>query len=338
MEIRETEVHVQKKGNLIYYCSCKKITLIVCFLNIVIALHSLHSLYASLYIYSGVVARNIKMYKHSHIQKMEDSNQIRKTYKPMKLMESVKELKWEFSNENAVVELPQNLKLKIIDDVLLRLKSLNESKVKKSHSQTIVEEKETIEIWRKEKLKEVKSIVVGKTSKLTIPHEEAGLLLRALEYNWVALSEEIGLGLPTKVVNKEHDDKPEGIEQLEEEVLPGRPLPPECNVELHTDYGGFAVRWGLTHHKDSAADCCQACLNQAKQANKGQKKCNIWVYCPSEFGCHSPDIYKHKLKECWLKYAEEPKLNFKDKYPEWYRKSHPSAPVIVPWASGVVGS
>lgn len=36
--------------------------------------------------------------------------------------------------------------------------------------------------------------------------------------------------------------------------------------------------------------------------------------------------------------AETPKLNFKDKYPESYRRSHPSAPVIVPWASGIVGA
>ena len=93
------------------------------------------------------------------------------------------------------------------------------------------------------------------------------------------------------------------IFSAEEEVLPGRPLPPECHAELHTDYDGAAVRWGLTHHEDSAADCCQACLDQARHAKEGEKKCNIWVYCPSEFGCHSPDIYQHKHQECWLKYV-----------------------------------
>jgi hypothetical protein len=59
----------------------------------------------------------------------------------------------------------------------------------------------------------------------------------------------------------------------------------------------------LQHHKDSAADCCQDCLDHARHAKEGEKKCNIWVYCPSEFGCHSPDIYQHKHKECWLKYV-----------------------------------
>ncbi|KAI5391103.1 hypothetical protein KIW84_076098 [Lathyrus oleraceus] len=122
------------------------------------------------------------------------------------------------------------------------------------------------------------------------------------------------------------DDKPDGTEDSEEEVLPGRVFPHECKPELHMDYDGSTVKWGLTHHKDSAADCCQACLDHAKRAKEGEKKCNIWVYCPSEFGCHSPDVYQHKHQECWLKSAEKPKLNFKNRYPEWYRNSHPSAP------------
>ncbi|KAJ1436784.1 PAN/Apple domain [Sesbania bispinosa] len=282
---------VQLKPRGKWICSYKKITLIVCFFNIAVALYCLRSLYASLYIYSGSVARNIVVYRPDQIRKMEESNQIRKSYKPVEL------IKW-----------------------------------------VIAKEQEAIENWRKEKLKEVKLAVDKGNSNPTIPQEEAGMLVRALESDWAALSEEIGLWIPVEVANAEHNDKPEGVEELEEEVLPGRPLPPECKSELHTDYDGSAVRWGLTHHKDSAADCCQACLDQAKYAKEGEKKCNIWVYCPSEFGCHSPDIYQHKHQECWLKYAEKPKLNFKDRYPEWYRNSHPSAPVIVPWASGVVGA
>ena len=91
------------------------------------------------------------------------------------------------------------------------------------------------------------------------------------------------------------------VNVAEEEIVPGPPLAPECNAELHTDYGGTAVRWGLTHHKESAGDCCQACIDQAKRAKPGALKCNIWVYCPSEYGCYSPDKYEHKHQECWLK-------------------------------------
>ena len=90
-------------------------------------------------------------------------------------------------------------------------------------------------------------------------------------------------------------------------ILAGKRLPPECNVEHHTDYGGKAVKWGLTHHKESAYECCQACLDQARNAKPDEIKCNIWVYCPVEEGCHSPDIYQHKLQECWLKYVSSPR-------------------------------
>ncbi|KAJ6404860.1 hypothetical protein OIU84_012936 [Salix udensis] len=169
-----------------------------------------------------------------------------------------------------------------------------------------------VENWRKEKLQEVK-LLARETEGLTSSNlkEEAGILVRALESDWAVLSENIGLWVPAEVIHQEHDDKPEGEEEPEE-VLPGRPLPPECHAELHADYDGAAVRWGLTHHKESAADCCQACLDQAKYAKPGEKKCNIW--------------------------AEKPKLNFKDWYSESYRDSHPNAPLIVPWVSGVVSA
>ncbi|KAL9312991.1 hypothetical protein ACSQ67_018443 [Phaseolus vulgaris] len=300
--------------------SYKKTTLLVCFFNIAVALYVLRSLYASLYIYSGNVSRNVALYNPDQIRKMEESMQIRREFKPVEL------IKWN-----------------IIDEILQRLRGLNSS------STDIAKEREVVENWRKGKLEEVKLALVNSNS--TIPHEEAGILVRALESDWALFCEEIGLWIPAQVANEEHDDKPEGAEEFdlffgltkytfspEEEVLPGRPLSPECHAELHTDYDGSAVRWGLTHHKDSAADCCQACLDHAKHAKEGDKKCNIWVYCPSEFGCHSPDIYQHKHQECWLKYAEKPRLNFKDKYPEWYRNSHPSAPVIVPWVSGITSS
>lgn len=91
------------------------------------------------------------------------------------------------------------------------------------------------------------------------------------------------------------------LSHAESEIVPGRTLPSECHPEVHSDYDGKAVRWGLTFHVESAADCCQACLDQAKSAKGEQLKCNIWVYCPQEAGCYSPDIYEHKHQECWLK-------------------------------------
>ncbi|KAJ7966642.1 Methionine aminopeptidase 1D chloroplastic/mitochondrial [Quillaja saponaria] len=313
-------------------CSYKRTTLIVCFINIVVALYFLRSLYASLYIYSGNVSRNIVVYTPDQIRKMEESIQIRKALKPVELVKVVIELKKLIPKEDVVVNLPWHLKQKITDEILQRLKA-------SSDNENITEQLEAVESWRKEKLKAAKKLALMKENlNSTISYKETGILIRALESDWDVLSEKLGLWIPVEVNNKEHDDLPEGMEEFEDEVLPGRPLPAECHPQLHTDYNGAAVRWGLTHHKDSAADCCQACLDHANRAKPGDMKCNIWVYCPSEFGCHSPDIYEHKHMECWLKYAEKPQLNFKDRYSESYRDSHPSAPVIVPWVSGVISS
>ena len=41
---------------------------------------------------------------------------------------------------------------------------------------------------------------------------------------------------------------------------------------------------------------------------------------------------------CYPLQADHPKLNFKDKYSESYRDTHPTAPVAVPWMSGVISA
>ncbi|XP_042484800.1 uncharacterized protein LOC122065071 [Macadamia integrifolia] len=165
---------------------------------------------------------------------------------------------------------------------------------------------EAVESWRQEKLREVKQLTLGQTTfNSTIPAEEAKKILIALEFDWIVLLEEIGLWTPAEIVQKEHYDKSERELELEDQITLGKPIPPECNAKIHTDYDGTAVRWGLTHPKESAADCCQACLDRAKHAKLGELKCNIWVYWPSERGCYSPDINEHKHQEWWLKHIQE---------------------------------
>ncbi|CAI0558190.1 unnamed protein product [Linum tenue] len=304
-------------------CSYKKTTLIVCSVNIVIALYVLRSLYGSLYLYSNDDLANAVKYTPDEISKMEESIRIRRASEPTKLKKLVKKLKFEFG-ERDIVELPAGVKHNLTNEILQRLRSL-------SGDASINEQREAVEKWRNEKLLEVKQSINLNRGACSV-----GLLVKALESDWAVLSENIGLWIPAEVTNPEQDDRPEGQEEQEEETLPGPPVPQECHAELHTDYDGVAVRWGLTHRKESAADCCQACLDHAKRAKPGELQCNIWVYCPAENGCYSPDIYEHKNMECWLKYAEKPKLNFKDRYSEAYRNSHPNAPVVVPWAAGVV--
>ncbi|KAL3845177.1 hypothetical protein ACJIZ3_002580 [Penstemon smallii] len=306
-------------------CSYKRTTLIVCSINIVVALYVLHFLYTSLYMYPFSYSAN------NEVRIMEESNQHRKASEPTELIKLVSKFKNYFVRDERVVELPQYLKQKLTHEILDRLRRLDAAA-------NATEQRDAIETWRKEKLKEVMKLQNEKTSSnSTILPDEADVVASALSSDWPKLSEDIGLWIPVEINNKEHDDKPQGEEEeFEEEILPGRKLPPECHTELHTDYDGAAVRWGLTNPKDSAYACCMACLNQARRANPGEKKCNIWVYCPSENGCYSPDIYEHKNQECWLKYSEKPKVTFKDRYSESYRDAHPNAPVMVPWVSGVV--
>ncbi|XP_043712572.1 uncharacterized protein LOC122661282 isoform X1 [Telopea speciosissima] len=319
----------ESRGKL---CSYKRTTVVICSINIVAALYILHSLYTSLYIYSDNADSNAGKFTEDQIKRMEDSIRIRKASEPIELVRMVKKIKEDFSRGNSVPELSRPVKQMVTKEILQKLKGLHANA-------NVSEQREALESWRQEKLREVKQLTLGQTTlNSTIPAKEAKKLLKALEFDWTVLLEEIGVWMPAEIVHKEHYDKPERELELEDQIIPGRPIPPECHAEIHTDYDGTAVRWGLTHPKESAADCCQACLDQAKYAKLGELKCNIWVYCPSETGCYSPDIYEHKHQECWLKHAEKPRLNFKDKYLESYRDSHSTAPVIVPWISGITSS
>ncbi|KAG0513420.1 hypothetical protein BDA96_10G100700 [Sorghum bicolor] len=278
------------------WCTCRRVAVALCVGNLVAALLVARALYAP-GSFAFAPRRGELRYSREQMRWVEESIRIRRAAEPVELIEAVKKLRKAFAREEKRRrELPLELKQKVSLEILQRLHDL------------------------------------GENANTT---EQRGRLKRALEFNWQMLLEDIGLWIPPTIYHIEHDDKPEN-EPEDEGIIPGPPLPPECNTELHTDYGGTAVRWGLTHHKESAADCCQACIDQAKRARPGALKCNIWVYCPSEYGCYSPDKYEHKHQECWLKQADHPRLNFKDRYSEPYRDSHPTAPVVVPWMSGVI--
>ncbi|KAG9451126.1 hypothetical protein H6P81_011091 [Aristolochia fimbriata] len=315
-----------------YKCS----TIIICCINIVVALYVLHSFCASFYIFSGGDNASSDSYigaKYSeeHIRKMVGSIHVRQASEPTELMKLIKKME-ELFGEDQTLNISVSLKQKVTDEVLHLLKQL-------PANANLTEQRASLEAWHKEKLQEAKQIAVGNaTSNLTITREEAMTLERILEADLTLLLENIGLWLPPEIINKENSDQPKNDLELEDDIIAGPPIPPDCHAEPHTDYDGAAVRWGLTHHKESAADCCKACLDQAKRAKPGEMKCNIWVYCPSENGCYSPDIYEHKHQECWLKQAEKPRLNFKDRYSDSYRSAHPTAPFIVPWMSGVVST
>ncbi|CAL5415210.1 unnamed protein product [Camellia sinensis] len=256
----------------------------------------------------------------------------------------VKEIKKEFLSEQSLVELPQHLKQKITDEIVGRLRGLRAGA-------NVSEQREAFESWRKEKLKEAKQLTLGKTLSSTVPPKEAkdhcylelqgdmlvGTLARALESGWSQLSNEIGLWIPVEINNEEHDDKLEGATDFDDEILAGRQLPHECHPELHTDYDGAAVRWGLTHHKEVHMTVVRLAWIIQNVPDQAKRNAIYGYIAHQRQGAIPPTFMSTNIWSAGSNIiAEKPRVNFKDKYSESYRNSHPNVPVIVPWVSGVV--
>lgn len=313
--------------------SSKRTTVVFICVNLIAVLYVLRSLYSA---YSILLSNpdfdqqdifSGPIYTKEEMEMMKESIAIRKASEPVDLIRVVQNIKTGITRGEKRWNLSQKVELELIHEILHRLDQLDQ-KAKNTLFQ------ETAERWRDDKLRELKQVASVGTSAQGLV--EAKSLENALERDWGRLREDLGLWIPTGVVINNKYKEPE--EDLEDDfIIAGPALAPECNVEIHTDYGGAAVRWGLTHHTETAAECCNACLNQSKQAKAGEMKCNIWVYCPSVNGCFSPDKYVHSHQECWLKQDDTPKLSFKDRYSESYRDHHPTAPSFVPWMSGVIG-
>ncbi|KAL1530684.1 hypothetical protein AB1Y20_001584 [Prymnesium parvum] len=136
---------------------------------------------------------------------------------------------------------------------------------------------------------------------------------------------------------------------------PGVSTGAQCGEEPHSDPGGEAVAWGMTHRAASAAECCEKCAQHA--AKQPRKPCNSWVFCylPQ---CWSLDTgHKHTFGECWLKWqanVARPLYGQRGRYSDEFRKKHWYAhktgrnvdgtprnltvPTHVPWTGGVMGS
>ncbi|KAF8756788.1 hypothetical protein HU200_011045 [Digitaria exilis] len=275
------------------WCSYRRVTVAVCLGNLVAALLVLRSLTAPAS-FTPTAPNHSEVVQTVHYTE----EQIRRVEESIRIrreaepVELVEKLKKVFAREEKRrKELPLVLKQKISYDIIQRLQDL------------------------------------GDNSSLA---QQRGTLKRALEFNWRMVMEDIGLWIPEEVSHTVYDDKPEN-EPEEEEIVAGPPLSPQCNAELHTDYDGAAVRWGLTHHKETAADFVKLVSIKLRMQKPGELKCNIWGHF-----CFPGKISHDGFCCSWQ--ADHPKLNFKDKYSESYRDAHPNAPVVVPWMSGVVSA
>ncbi|KAJ7528785.1 hypothetical protein O6H91_15G019900 [Diphasiastrum complanatum] len=330
------------EGSINVRCSFKTATVCICAFNIVAVFFILHLVVSPLYLQPGSPFLPVKSLRQPHprvvgytlqeIKRIQEFHNIRRSVEPHELIKRVKEIELEAEKEAEKDNEAGVVRQRVAAELAQRLKELKETNSQRSQ--------QALDDWRRKKLDQAKRHEEAKAQqdiKMMMQEHAKEVVTKMLEQNWGSLLEEAGLDAPAEAPSNgtitgallQNDS------EMEDGIIPGPPLPIECHAEPHTDYDGVAVRWGLTHHTESAADCCQACLDQAKAAKKGDMKCNVWVFCPAEKGCFSPDIYEHKHQECWLKQSDQPKLNFKGRYDEEYRRRHTTAPLVVPWVSGV---
>ncbi|XRB07830.1 apple domain-containing protein [Pycnococcus provasolii] len=131
-----------------------------------------------------------------------------------------------------------------------------------------------------------------------------------------------------------------------------------CGEEPHSDPGGYAVMWGASHIKASAAECCDACKAHAEDPKNSERPCNSWVFCHTLPYCWALDTgHVHAFGECWLKHQTDPTnplYGQRGKFTDEFRKTHANAhktglmpdgtprnlsvPTHVPWTGGIMGA
>ncbi|KAG8466962.1 hypothetical protein KFE25_008341 [Diacronema lutheri] len=113
----------------------------------------------------------------------------------------------------------------------------------------------------------------------------------------------------------------------------------EALIFNHTDFDGYAIRWGDKHRAASAADCADKCRAWLPVAPTWFV-CNVFVFCAKP-KCFAPAALPpgDMSGQCWLKHQDDPtrpQFNMKGRYTDAYRRTHATAPEWVEWTAGVV--
>ncbi|XP_042381905.1 uncharacterized protein LOC121974755 [Zingiber officinale] len=211
-------------------CSFKRIAFMICCVNLVAALLVVRSLYTSFFFppSSGISGNSLA----DQIMRTEESIRIRGEMEPLALVSAVRKLKKKLSGDQkrGLIQLPQPVMYKFAYEILERLQGL--------HNTNVTEQQAAVNLWRIQKLEVVRKEASSKSSNSSIRYQEAmwfiEMLKQALVTNWHVLMEGIGFWIAANVMNTEHDDKPENETDIEE-IIPGRPMAPECHAELHTE-------------------------------------------------------------------------------------------------------
>lgn len=113
----------------------------------------------------------------------------------------------------------------------------------------------------------------------------------------------------------------------------------DVRIFNHTDFDGYALKWGDKHRAASSAECGEKCRAWVP-VPPTWFPCNIFVFCGKP-KCFAPAALPpgEMTGQCWLKHQDEPskpQYNMKGRYTDAYRRTHPTAPEWVDWDAGVV--
>ncbi|KAF8730307.1 hypothetical protein HU200_017291 [Digitaria exilis] len=153
------------------WCSYRRVTVAVCLGNLVAALLVLRSSPPPplsprlLPTVNSEVVQTVH-YTEEQIRRVEESIRIRREAEPVELVEKLKKV---FAREEKRrKELPLVLKQKISYDIIQRLQDLGDNS-------SLAQQREVVESWRAEKLKDIKSASCSNQSNLDISSEETSM-------------------------------------------------------------------------------------------------------------------------------------------------------------------
>ncbi|EFJ24806.1 hypothetical protein SELMODRAFT_414240 [Selaginella moellendorffii] len=133
-------------------CSYRRVTMLICTVNLIAVLYVLHSLLGPRYLSSSLasVARggHATKYSEEELQKIRESLEARKAVEPHELMRRVKEIQDEADSDVSRTKEIGNARQRAADVLAQRLKELKE--VNNQINQQALEE------WRKKRLEGVK--------------------------------------------------------------------------------------------------------------------------------------------------------------------------------------
>ncbi|URE25691.1 hypothetical protein MUK42_15440 [Musa troglodytarum] len=108
-----------------FCCSFKRITVVVCCVNLVAALLVLRTFYTSFYLVSSSDPFSV-----DQLERIQESIRVRRDAEPVELVRAVRKLRKELlKEEKKVLKLPQPVKQKLANEILQKLRCVKDDNV-----------------------------------------------------------------------------------------------------------------------------------------------------------------------------------------------------------------